>query len=160
MKYITKVVSDLSPLPPGKGKSVLDLKQQASNMDLDAALALSLQEAADEEDQISPIIMEEDPENIILEGLDIFKLETACKQKEFNTIPPWQIDRLEGVLAKVQHNKSLGIQGGSPWDGKKTLKETKKRACKTDLHRTIIVGELLMESGRFPKLTKFYKPKP
>lgn len=75
------MVSDLSPLPSDKGKSVLDFKQQASAMDLDAALALSLQEAADEDDQSSPIIMEEDPENIILEGLDIFKLETACKQK-------------------------------------------------------------------------------
>jgi len=77
--------------------------------------------------------MEQDPENIILEGIDILKLETACKQKDYNTIPPWQIDRLEGVLAKVQHNRNLGIQGGSPWDGKKNLKETKKRGHKTDL---------------------------
>jgi len=74
--------------------------------------------------------MDEDPENISLEGLDIFKLETACKQKEYNTIPPWEIERLEGVLSKAQHNKCLGIQEGSPWDGKKILKETKKEGRK------------------------------
>ena len=61
---------------------------------------------------------------------------------------------------KAQCNKSLGIQAGSPWDGKKILKETKKRGRKRNLQRTIIVGEILMESGRFPKLTKFYKSKP
>ena len=85
--------------------------------------------------------------DVSLDGLDIFKLETACKQREYNSIPPWQIDKLEGVLTKVQHNKSLGIQGGNPWDGKKVLKETKKRGRKTDLQRTIIVDEILMELG-------------
>jgi len=107
-----------------------------------------------------PSKMDEDPKNISLEGLDIFKLETTCKQKEYNTIPPWEIERLEGVLSKAQHNKCLGIQAGSPWDGKKILKETKKGRQKTDLQRTIILGELLMESWRFPKLTKFYKSQP
>jgi len=158
MEDISKVASDPSSPSAGKGKSVLNSKQQASAMDLDAALALGLQEATEEDDQSAPSNMEQDPENIILEGIGILKLETACKKKEYNTIPPWQIDRLEGVLAKVQHNRNLGILGGSPWDGKKNLKETKKRGRKTDLQRTIAVGELLMESGRFPKLTKFYKP--
>jgi len=32
--------------------------------------------------------MDEDPESISLEGLDILKLEITCKQKEYNTIPP------------------------------------------------------------------------
>jgi len=54
-----------------------------------------------------------------LDGLDILKLETACKQKEYNSIPPWQIDRMEGFLIKAQRNTSLGIQAGSHWDGKK-----------------------------------------
>ena len=133
-------------------------------MDLDVALALSLHEDAAEEDHNTPIVMEEDSEDVELEEfeiskLDISKLETTCKQKEYNSIPPWKINKLEGVLTRVQHHKSLGIQGGSHWDGKKILKETKKRGRKTDLQRTIIVGELLMDSGRFPKLTKFYKPK-
>lgn len=153
-------VSDAGPLPSSQGKAVKEHSQQPSAMELDAALALSLRDLAKAEDQSSPSIMEEDPIHVSLDGLDIFKLETACKQKEYNSIPPWKIDRLEGVLMKAHCNKSLGIQAGSPWDGKKILKETKKRGCKTDLQRTIIVGEILMESGRFPKLTKFYKPKP
>ncbi len=129
-------------------------------MELDVALALSLHDNIIVEDQNTPTIMNEDPENVSLEGLDILKLETSCKQKECNTIPPWEINRLEGVLTKAQHNKCLCIQAGSPWDGKKILKETKKRGRKTDLQRTIIIGEILMESRRFPKLTKFYKPQP
>jgi len=82
------------------------------------------------EDQNMPSKMDEDPESINLEGLDILKQETACKQKEYNTIPPWDIERLEGVLSKAQHNKCLGIQAGIPWDGKKILKETKKEGAK------------------------------
>lgn len=124
------------------------------------ALALSIHNNTFVEDQSTPSKMDEYLESINLEGLDKLKLEAACKQKEYNTIPPWEIERLEGVLSKAQHNKCLGIQAGSPWDGKKILKETKKRGCKTDLQRTIILGELLMESGRLPKLTKFYKSQP
>lgn len=163
---ISSSLSDKSPalnassFPSSSEKSGPEPIQQPSAMELDAALALSLQDTVAEEDQSLPTVMEEDPEKVSLDGLDIFKLETACKQKEFNSIPPWQIDRLEGVLSKAQRNINMGIQAGSPWDGKKILKETKKRGRKTDLQRTIIVGELLMESGRFPKLTKFYKPKP
>jgi len=77
-------------------------------------------------DQSAPSKMDEDPKSITLEGLDILKLEAACKQKEYNTIPPWEIESLEGVLNKAQHNKCLGIQVGSPLDGKMILKETKK----------------------------------
>lgn len=99
-------------------------------MELDVALALSLQDLVDVEDQNSPSIMEEDPVHVNLDGLDILKLETACKQKEYNSIPPWQIDRLEGVLSKAQHNKSLGIQAGSPWDGKKFSKKQRKEGAR------------------------------
>lgn len=155
-----KPVLDTDSLPSTLENPVADSGQQSSHMDLDAALALSLNDSEYMEDQNIPTIMDEDPENVSLDGLDIFKLEMACKPKEYNSIPPWQIGRLEGVLTKAQHNKSLGVQAGSPWDGKKILKEMKKRGCKTDLQRTIIVGEILMESWRFPKLTKFYKPKP
>jgi len=98
------------------------------------------------EDQSTPTIMDEDLENVSLDGLDILKLEIPCKKKEYNSIPPWKIDRLEGVPTKVQHNNCLGIQAGSPWDGKKIQKETKKRGRNTYLQRTIIVGEILMES--------------
>lgn len=79
------------------------------------------------EEQSTPTIMDGDPENVSLDGLDILKLETACKKKEYNSIPPWKIDRMEGVLIKEQHNKSLGIQVGSPWDGKKISKRNKEK---------------------------------
>jgi len=157
------------PSPPSSSKSPPSMKEhlkdsaadpQATNMDLDAALALSLQEGHPEDFQDIPSNMEEDPETVSLDGLDILTLEAACKQKAYNAIPPWEIDRLEGVLIKAQRSKYLGIQPGSLWDSSKILKETKKRGRKTELQRTIILGEILMESGRFPKLTKFYKPKP
>jgi len=47
-------------------------------MELDAALAQSLQDLAETEDQSSWSIMEEDPVHVSLDGLDIFKLEPAC----------------------------------------------------------------------------------
>lgn len=95
-------------------KPALEDEMQPLAMELDAALALSLQDDIPEECQNIPTTMEEDPETVSLEGLDILKLETACKQKEYNSIPPWEIDRLEGVLTKAQHNKFLDIQAGSP----------------------------------------------
>jgi len=78
-------------------------------MELDAALSLSLHDNIEMEDENIPTIMDEDLENVSLEGLDILKLETTCKQKEYNTIPPWQIERFEGVLTKFQHSKCLVI---------------------------------------------------
>lgn len=58
-------------------------------MELDAALALSLHDNINMEDQNNPTNMEEDLENVSVEGLDILKLETTCKQKDYHTIPPW-----------------------------------------------------------------------
>jgi len=156
--------SNIGPSSPSKGKALMKETQPETDMDLDAALAMSLHEIIAEEEHNPPTEMEEDQYNKYLEELDISKidlsiLETACKQKEYNSIAPWQIDRLEEILTMAQQQKGLGIQGGSQWDGKKLLKETKKRGRKIDLQRTILVGETLMNSGRFPKLTKFFKPK-
>lgn len=166
--YDKKVASasDMDIQYSSKGKSVLNDSLQASDMDLDAALALSLHEEALEDttlDKSAPDNMEEDRDDVALEEfniskLDISKLETACQQKDYALIPLWQIDKIEGVLTRVQHHKSLGIQGGSQWDGRKIHKDTKKRGRKTDLQRTIELGEILMNSGQFPKLTKFFKP--
>jgi len=58
---------------------VTDTDLQPSAMDLDAALALSLQEGVMEDHPNFPINMEEDIENVSLDGLDILKLEDACK---------------------------------------------------------------------------------
>ena len=89
---------------------------QSSAMELDAALALSIHQKTIEEEQNTLTHMDEETKSINLEGLDILRLETACRQKEFNKIPLQEIEKLEGVLAKEQHNKSLGIQADSPWD--------------------------------------------
>ena len=78
-------------------------------MYLDAFLALSLHDSAYMEDHDTPTIMDEDLENVSLDGLDILKLETTCKHKEYNSIPPWKIDKLEGVLTKAHQNKCLGM---------------------------------------------------
>lgn len=161
---IPSSASEPGALVSSKGKTMLNEPTQESDMDLDVALALSLHDQTMENALIAANDMEEDREDVDLEEfdiskLDISKLEAACKQKEYNSIPPWQLDKIEGVLTRVQHHKSLGIQGGSHWDGRKIIKEPKKRGRKTDLQRTIAVGEILMDSGQFPKLTKFFKPK-
>ena len=114
---------------------------------------------AREEGDIIEVSEEKEPEIIDMGELDIFDLEKACKKKEYDKITARQIDSLEVVLVRAQqHRRSLGIQLGSQWDGKKILKESKKRGRKTYFKRTIIIGEMLMESGRYPKLTKFYRP--
>lgn len=110
-----------------------DTALKSSTMEIDPSLALSIHQRSDEEEQNKPIHMEEEPESVYLGGLDILKLEAACRQKEFSDIPPREIERLEVVLTRAQQNKYLGIQAGSPWDGKKILKDSKKRERKTDL---------------------------
>ena len=102
--------------------------------------------------------MEEEPGSTDLGDLDILGLEQACKQKGYDKIPNRQIDKFEVILFRAHQQRSLGIQPSSHWDGKKLFKETKKRGRRTDLQRTIIFWEMLVESGRYPKLTKFYQP--
>jgi len=43
---------------------------------------------------------------------------------------------------------------------KNILKDNKKCGRKTELQRNIHIGELLVESGRYFKLTKYYSPLP
>ena len=104
-------------------------------------------------------LMEEESEMVDIGDLDIFTLEQACKKREYYQISEKQIEKLTVALTRAQqHQKSLGIQQGGPWDGKKLFKDSKKRGRKTDLQRTILVDEMLMESSRYPKLTKFFPP--
>ena len=66
--------------------------------------------------------MEEEPENSDIGELDNFVLEQACRKKDYDKISDRQIEILEVALSHVQqHQKSLGIQLGSQWEGKKTL---------------------------------------
>jgi len=104
--------------------------------------------------------MEEEPESFDLGEIDIFSLEQACKRKEFDTIPESQLENLEVVITRMHQHNTLGIQQGGRWDGKHIIKEGKKRGRKTDLQHTILIGEMLVESGRCSKLTKYYRSLP
>ena len=75
--------------------------------------------------------MEEEAEGVDIGELDIFTLEQACRKKDFDKISERQIENLAMVLTRAQqHQKSLGIQLGSQWDGKKLFKDSKKEAGK------------------------------
>jgi len=76
---LEKHVPDYGPNPSTLEKTIAKSGQQSSSMDLDAALALSLHDITYMEDQNNTTIMDEDPENVSLDGLDILKLETTCK---------------------------------------------------------------------------------
>jgi hypothetical protein len=102
--------------------------------------------------------MEEEPESIDLHGLDIIELELCCKKKAYEKISESDIDKLEVVISRAFHQHQLGIEPGSTWDGSPRPKDTKKRGRKTDLQRTIEIGKLLVYSGRYAKLTKYYSP--
>ena len=104
--------------------------------------------------------MEEDSEGPDLAEIDISELEEACINQNFDTINPQQIDKLEKVFSSVHQGRKLGIQPGSHWDSLKITKEPKKRGRKPDWQRTITIGQILVDSGRYPKLTRFFKPLP
>lgn len=99
---------------------------QSSTMEVDTSLSKNSKQWSDEEEQDKISLMEEGPESEDLVGLDLLKLEAACRQKYFSEIPPRDIEKLEGVLIREQQNKYLRIQEGSPFDGKFFLKDTKK----------------------------------
>lgn len=63
--------------------------------------------------------MEEEPKGIDIGDLDVLGLEQACKKKEYDKIPERQLENLEGNLSRAQQQRTLGIQPGSQWDGKK-----------------------------------------
>jgi len=102
--------------------------------------------------------MDEEPESIDLNGLDILELEAACKKRAYESISELQLDKIEMVISRAYHQHQLGIQPGSHWDSHLRPKESKKRGRKTDLQRTIEVGKILVDSGRYAKLTKYYRP--
>jgi len=64
------------------------------------------------------------------------------------------------VLNRAHKKYSLGVQIGSQWDGKFITKDNKKRGRKSTLERTIKIGEALVDSGRYAKLTRYYHTKP
>lgn len=104
--------------------------------------------------------MEVDRETIDIGELDILGLEKACKTGKFDKITDKRVDNLVEVLSKAQKKYSLGVQKGSQWDGKFLYKDSKKRGRKSTLERTIKIGEVLVESGRYAKLTKYFNSNP
>lgn len=107
-----------------------------------------------------PQNMEEDTESIDIGELDILGLELACKIGNFEKIPDKQVDNLMEVLNRAHKKYSLGVQIGSQWDGKFITKDNKKRGRKSTLERTIKIGEAIVDSGRYAKLTRYYHTKP
>jgi len=105
-------------------------------------------------------LMDDDSESIDVGELDLLGLEQACKSGNFDKIPETQVDNLVEILKKAQKKYSLGIQTGSQWDGKFIYKDSKKRGRKTVLERTIKIGEVLVDSGRYAKLTKYFNTNP
>ena len=80
-----------------------------------------------------PEAMEEDPESIDLEGLDLAGLEEACTKRDYTSIPEQQIEKMEEILARAQQIPSLGIQGGTIINTQYFSKESLKRGRKTSL---------------------------
>lgn len=101
--------------------------------------------------------MDEELESIDLRGLDFFELEQACKKKDYDKIQEHQLSTLEVIISRAYQQHQLGIQPGSQWDGSFLPKDSKKHGRKTDLQRTIAIGKILVDSGRYVKLTKYYK---
>lgn len=129
-------------------------------MGIDNLLTDPLQSLPHMEDNSQQSLMEEEPESFDLGDIDIFSLEQACKRKELDTILDRQLENIEVVLSRVHQHITLGIQQGGKWDGKHITKYGKKRGRKTGLQCTILIGEMLVESGRCSKLTKYYRSLP
>lgn len=135
-----------------------DAAEILKEMEVDGKTDLPQNPETSIEDSDQVQIMEEEPESIDLNGLDILELELACKKKAYDTIPELQLNKLKVIISRAYHQNQLGIQPGNQWDGSLRPKDTKKRGRKTDLQRTIEIGKILVDSGRYAKLTKYYKP--
>lgn len=116
----------------------------------------NLEEEPMEESNYSQFL-EKETEAIDIGDLDLRGLEKACTKNNFDNILAGQLKNLEEVLSQAQRQKSLGIQTGGPWYGRFIAKDIKKRGRKTVLQRTIKVGQILVNSSRYAKLTKYYR---
>lgn len=93
--------------------------------------------------------MEEGILDLNLGNLDILVMEDAFRHKAFNTITPNQTQTLTIVLDRAV----LGIEGGVLTNGKKKMKEDKKRGIKTYLERIFLVGHSVVDSRQYAQLT-------
>lgn len=137
-----------------------NMSKQSEKMDMEYSQPSGKALTETEDFLQSPQVMDEDLEPLDFGELDILGLEQACRTRNFEKIREEQVDNLVAVLSKAQKKYSLGVQIGSPWDGKFITKDSKKRGRKTTLERTIKIGEILVESGRYAKLTKYFTANP
>lgn len=160
-----------SPLPPLSASSPtpLPLKDiigipkvtyknpdwKPNEMDVDGLPSQTLHLALTSAESSQMQHMEEEPESIDLGGLDMFELEQVCRKKEYDKIQVHQLSTLEVIISRAYQQQQLGIYPGSQWDGNFLPKDSKKCGRKTDLQRTIAIGKILVDSGRYAKLTKY-----
>ena len=69
---------------------------------------------------------EEDMKDTILEGLNLLGLEDACNRKDFNSIPPKQIQLLQKSLTKSKAQNQLGVASSRQKDKQKAQHDSKK----------------------------------
>ena len=119
--------------------------------------AIGTEEEPMEEQDYSQF-MDEETDKIDVGDLDLPSLEKACTTNNFDNIPAGQLKNLEEVLSRAQRQKSLGIQRGSPWDRRRVAKDIKKQGRKTIIQRKIKVGQILVDSGMYARLTKYFSP--
>lgn len=155
--------STLSPTDThGKEASTSDKQKdilwstQGKQLEIPTAAIGTEEEPIEEQDYSQ--FMDEETDTIDIGDLDLPSLEKAFTTNNFDNIPAGQLKNLEEVLSRAQRQKSLGIQTGSPWDRRLIAKDIKKRGRKTILQRTIKVGQILVDSGRYAKLTKYFSP--
>lgn len=153
--------TSLQPRDTALKKSILHSNSKSQSwytqgMEVDNVELATKSSKEGKENYQEPQIMEEDLESLDIGYLDILGLEQACKTGNFEKVPDQQVDNLVVVLNKAQQKYSLRVQIGSPWDGKFITKDNKKRGRKTTLERTIKIGEVLVESRRYAKLTKYF----
>ena len=100
--------------------------------------------------------MDEDLRDQDLGELDLGSMEDACTQKSFDSIPAQQIQLLQESLVKVRDQNKLGVYHPLQKEKPKLKRDNRKRGRKTNLQQLNILGNALVESGKYAQLTEFF----
>ena len=76
------------------------------------------------------IFMDKEMVEIEIGGLDLLGMEDACTWKEFNSIPPTQIQLLKEALAKEKSQNNIGVYNPPKKDKQKLQNDNKKSGHK------------------------------
>ena len=123
---ITQKNSSTPPSPPSDHPSSIPPSQEncpatsseppkdpdwkPNGMDVDCIPSHSMLSSLLPTESNLPQHMEEEPESIDLKGLDIFGMQQACKRKDYDKIPEFQLNALEVVISRAYQQQQLGIQ--------------------------------------------------